>query len=146
MTAGLRSMKQNHFLTVASAAMTTAAATLCSSRVFTTTIMTRITYVAPSIPCLVCVEVAERLFPSRWCRPRVTVARIVAIVHVTIEAVRTVEPGASPDKQPTIEPIRSIVSVRGTAVGSIVIIAIRTSGFRSYVDADLSRRSRTTDE
>jgi hypothetical protein len=125
---------------------TTTAATLRSSRVFTTAFMTRITYVALSIPCLVCVEVAERLFPARWCWPSVTMPRIVAIVHVAVEATRTVEPGTGSDEQATTEPIRAIVAVGRTAIGSIVVIAIGTSRFCSYVDTNLSRCSRTTDE
>jgi hypothetical protein len=145
-TGGLSFDELNHFLTMASAAMTTAATMLRSSRVFTASIMTRIAYVAPSISRLVCVEMAKRLFPARWCWSSITMPRIVVVVYVTVEAMRTVEPRTSPDEQSSTEPIRSIVAVGRTPIGGIVIIAIGTSRFRSNGDADLSRGSRAANE
>jgi hypothetical protein len=126
--------------------MTTTAATLRSGRVFATATMTRISYVALSIPRLVCVEVVKGLLATRRRWSGVAVPRIVAVVYVTVEAMRTVEPGASSDEDAATEPIRAIVAVGRTAIGRIVIIAIGTSGFRAYVHADLSRCSRATDE
>jgi hypothetical protein len=125
--------------------MTTTTA-LRSSRVFSTAAMTGIAYVALSIPRLVCVEVVKCLLAARWCGSCVTVSRIIAVVYVSVEAMRAVKPGASPDENAATEPIRAIVTVGRTAIGGIVIIAIGTSGFRSYVDADLSRRSRAANE
>jgi hypothetical protein len=120
--------------------------TLRSSRVFSTAAMTGIAYVALSIPRLVCVEVAKRLLAARWCGSSVSVSRIIAVVYMSVEAMRAVKPGASPDENAATEPIRAIVTVGRTAIGDIVIIAIGTSGFRSYVDADLSRCSRAANE
>jgi hypothetical protein len=125
----------------AAAVMTTTATTLPSSRVFTTTLMTRIAYVALSIPCFVCVEVVERLLSARWCWSSVTVPRIIAVVYVSVKAMRAVKPGASPDEKAAAEPIRAIVAVGRASIGRIVIIAIGASGFLSYVDTDLSRCS-----
>jgi hypothetical protein len=102
---------------------------LRSSRMFSTAIMPGIAYVALSIASLVCVEVTKRLFPARWGWSSVTVPRIITVVNMAIEAMRPVKPRTSPDEQPATEPIRSIVAIRRTAIGRIVIIAIGTSGF-----------------
>jgi hypothetical protein len=116
----------------------TATATLRPSGAFPATVMIGITHVTPSIPRLVCVEMVERLLTASGHWSPVTMSRIIAIIYMTIEAMRTVEPRTSSNEKAAIKPIRSIVAVRRTAIGRIVIIAIGTTRFRSYVDADLS--------
>ena len=56
---------------------------------FTGPIMSRIAYVALAIPCLVRMEVIERLIPACGHRSGVTMTRIIAVVNVAVKAVRT---------------------------------------------------------
>jgi hypothetical protein len=86
---------------------------------------------------LVRVEVIERPFATLWQRSIVTATRIIAIVNVAVKAVTAVKPGASSDKKSAIEPIRSIVAIRRTAVGGVVVITVRTVRGYAYVNANL---------
>jgi hypothetical protein len=66
----------------------------------------------------------------------VTVARVIAVVDVAIEAVTTVEPWAGTNEDSTVEPIRAIVAVRGAIVGFVVEVPVRAPWLRSNGDAD----------
>jgi hypothetical protein len=85
-------------VTTAATAMTTAAVALSPSAVFIASIMSGIAYIASAVPRFVCVEVVERLVPAVRHRPGVTMTGIVPVVDVTIEAARTVIPGARPNE------------------------------------------------
>jgi hypothetical protein len=80
-----------------------ATATLRPSGAFPATVMTGITHVTPSIPRLVCVELLEGLLTASGHRSPVTMSRIIAIIYVTIEAMRTVEPRASSNEKAAIK-------------------------------------------
>jgi hypothetical protein len=71
-------------------------------------------------------EVIERLFATRWNGTIVTATRVIAIVHVAVKAARAAEPRASSDEQSASEPIRTIVAVRRTVIGSIVVVTVGT--------------------
>jgi hypothetical protein len=99
--------------------MTAAVVTpLGSCATFTGAVMTGVAYVALAIPCLVRVEVVERLISACGHRSDVTMTRIVVVVDVAIEAARTVIPRTGSYEHAATEPIWSIVAVRRTTVGA----------------------------
>jgi len=116
---------------------TTATAPLSSRAVFTGSVMASIPDVTLPVSRLVRMEVIERPFATLWQRSIVTATRIIAIVNVAVKAVTAVKPGASSDKKSAIEPIRSIVAIRRTAVGGVVVITVRTVRGYAYVNANL---------
>jgi hypothetical protein len=119
---------------------------LSSSAVFTGSVMSRIAYVALVIPCLVRVEVVERLLPACRHRPGVTMSRIIAIVDVPIKAARTVIPAARSNEHPATEPIWSIVAVGRTTIRSIVVLPVGTHRLGSHANGNLGRRCRCAAE
>ena len=116
---------------------TTATAPLRSRAVFTGSVMASIPDVTLPVSRLVRMEVIERPFATLWQRSIVTATRIIAIVNVAVKAVTAVKPGASSDKKSAIEPNRSIVAIRRTAVGGVVVITVRTVRGYAYVNANL---------
>ena len=82
-------------------------------------------------------EVVERLLTALGHRSGVTVMRVVAVIDVAIEAAMTVKPWAGSDEYPVTVPIRTIISINGTVIRSVVVIAIGTSRLNTDVDTDL---------
>jgi hypothetical protein len=117
----------------------TAAVPLKSGTVFTASIVACVADLTLSIPCLVRVEVGERLFPALRSRPVVTVMRIVAVVDVAVEATGAMEPGASSEEDPANEPIGPIVAIGSALIWGIVKIPVRAYRRRSNVNGNLSR-------
>ena len=115
-----------------------------SGGVFAASIMAGIAGVAMLINRRVSVEMVERLLAPYRKRSMVAVARIEAVVDMAIKSVRAVEPGASSDEHPTNKPIRPIVTIGCTVIGSIVEIAIGTNRWWSNADGYLRRRTRKT--
>jgi hypothetical protein len=118
---------------------TTTMATLKSSAVFTAWIVACLAYVALPIPRLVRMEMAERRLSALRHRSRITVARIIAVINVAVEAVRTMEPWASAEEYPANKPIWTIVAIRSAGIRRIVKVPIRTHRRRSNINGDLSR-------
>jgi hypothetical protein len=119
-----------------------AAATWSSGGVFTTAIMASVADVALPVSGFIRVEVVECALPASRQRAHITVMGIKAVVYVTVEAARTVEPGASSDEHPSAEPIRTVITVRSAAVGGIVEVSIRTDRCHSDFDGNLRRGDR----
>jgi hypothetical protein len=113
---------------------------LGSGAVFAAPVMASVAYMSLPIPRFVCMEVVERLLPALRHRSGVTVMRVVPVVYVTIEAVMTVKPRAGADEYPVTVPIRTVISVDGTAVRSVVVISVGTSRLNTDVDTDLGLR------
>jgi len=65
----------------------------------------------------------------------VAVLAIVPVIHMAIEVIRAMKPRASSDEGASMEPFRTVVAIRGTAIRAVVIVAVRT--FRSDSDADM---------
>jgi hypothetical protein len=84
----------------ATTAVRGAAAVISRQGMFVTAIVGSVAYVALIIMRLVRLEVVEGLCPAPRQRSVVSVARIIAIVHMAIKAVGTVEPGAGSDEYP----------------------------------------------
>jgi hypothetical protein len=89
-------------------------------------------------------EMVERLLAlyRKW--SVVAVARIVSVVDMAIKSVRAVEPGTSPDEQPTAKPVRPVITIGCTFIGSIVEIAIGTNRWCPNADGYLRRCTRET--
>jgi hypothetical protein len=120
--------------------MTAAVVTaLGSCAMFIGPVMTGVAYVALAIPGLVRVEVVERLISAFGHRSDVTMARIIAIVDVAIEAVRTVIPRTRSYEHAAVEPIWPIVPVGRTTIGRIVVVPIRTNRRGSNANGNLGR-------
>jgi hypothetical protein len=120
--------------------MTAAVVTaLGSCAMFIGPVMTGVAYVALAIPGLVRVEVVERLISAFGHRSDVTMARIIPIVDVAIEAVRTVIPRTRSYEHAAVEPIWPIVPVGRTTIGRIVVVPIRTNRRGSNANGNLGR-------
>jgi hypothetical protein len=71
--------------------------------------------------------------PTRGKSPVIAEARIEVAVDMTVKSVAMM-PWTSTEKDPAVEPLRSIVAIRRTVIGSIAVVAIRTH--RRVTDAD----------
>ena len=56
----------------------------------------------------------------------IAMMRIIAIVDVTVEMRRSVEPWSGTHKYAAYEPIRTVVAIRGAAIWRVVEISVRT--------------------
>ena len=97
---------------------------------FAAPVMAGIACMAMSVLRLVSMEMVERLLAlyRKW--SVVAVASIVSVVDMAIKSVRAVEPGPSPDEQPTGKPVRPVVTIGCAGIGIIGIVPIRTHGRR----------------
>jgi hypothetical protein len=122
-------------LSATAARMTTA---LESGTALMTPLVACVAYMALSIPRLVRVKVAERMLSTLWDRSPVTVARIVAVIDVAVEAVGPMKPWTGSNENTPAEPIRPIITIGSAAIWGIVEVAIRTHRRRSNADGNLS--------
>jgi hypothetical protein len=67
----------------------------------------------------------------------VAVVGIETVIHVSVEVVRSVEPRAGSDEDTAGEPLGTIVSVWGTSVRGVVVVAIRARRLWPDIDGDL---------
>jgi hypothetical protein len=123
---------------VVSAAMSTSMTTtsISGERVLTASFMGSRAYVASPVSRLISLEVVEALrpVPRQW--SVVTMARIKAVVDVSVKAVRAVKPWACPKKHAANKPIRPVVTVRSAVVRRVVEVSVRTHGSRPDVYAN----------
>lgn len=117
----------------------TTAATRKSSGVLSAGIMTGIAYVALPIPRFVRVKVVERLFPATRQRAMIAITRIEAVIDVTIEATRTVEPGPGSYEDAASEPIRTVVAVGSAVIRGIVKVSVGANRGYTDINRNLSR-------
>ena len=103
-------------------------ATLRTSLVLASAIMSRIACMPSPVARLVRLEVVERTIAAIWGRSGVSVTRVVAIVNVTVEAGTAVKPRSSSDEKAAIEPVGPVVPIGGAVVRSVVIVPIGASG------------------
>ena len=113
-------------------------ATISGERVFTPCFMASVAYVSSSISRLVALEVVEALCPALRQRPSITVMRIKPVVDMSVKAVTAMKPRARSNKHPAHKPIRPVVAVWSTVIGSIVEVPVRTHGSHSDVYADIN--------
>lgn len=62
--------------------------------------------------------------------------RMEMIVHMAMKIARPVEPGAGPDKDPAVEPLRPVITVGSTIIRRDIVVAVRADRLGSDVDAD----------
>ena len=128
---------------VAAASVTTTA-TVSRKCMFPAAFVGSLAHVAPSIARFICREVIEALRTTLRNRSMVAVSRIVAVVHVTIEMVMTVEPGTCTDEDSARKPVRAVVPVGSAVIRRIVEVAVRANRSDTYVDGNLGRTHRGT--
>ena len=109
------------------------ASALESGAAFATRAMIGIAYVALSVTSFVSLEMVEWLRPALGHRAVVAIMGIIAVVDVTVEAMRAVKPGAGSDEDSAAEPIRPVVAVGRAVVGGVVVVPVGTN--RSCPDA-----------
>ena len=71
----------------------------------------------------------------------VSMAPVKAIVHMAVEVMRAVVPGAGADEHAIREPFRTVVAVGRALLRRVVIVAIRTNWLRADIhpERDLGR-------
>jgi hypothetical protein len=99
-------------------------------------------YVPLTVAGFVWLEMREGLRPAFRQRTMIAVVRIVAVIDVAVEAVRTVKPGAGTDKDSADEPVGAVVAVGGALVRCIVEVAVWTYRSNPDTDGDLGGRHR----
>ena len=123
-----------------------ASASLESSAVFPAGFMAGIAYMALAIARFVSLEVLERLRAAARHGSGITVMRVIAVVDVAVESVGAVEPGADSDEGSASKPVRAIVPVRGTIIGCVVEVPVRTGRSDPNADTNLCGRQRSAAE
>jgi hypothetical protein len=68
----------------------------------------------------------------------ISVLGMIVVIDVAIEVVGAVKPGTRADEDPAGKPFGTVVTVRGTPIGSSFIVAVWAVGSRPNVDAYLS--------
>ena len=125
--------------------MTAAVAAYESARVLAAGVMSGIADMALAIACLIAVEVIEGLLAAIRHGSGVSVAGVIPIIDVAIEAGVTVIPRTSADEDASVEPVGTIVAVGGAVVRSVVVVAVGASrcGADANTDGNLGRGHRT---
>jgi hypothetical protein len=78
-------------------------------------------------------------FATRWLWAVIAVFGMKAVIHVAAEVFLAMEPRASTDEEATRKPLRAVVAVGSTVIGSGVIVAVGTIGRNSNLHSNLSR-------
>jgi hypothetical protein len=120
---------------IAAAGVTTA---LISGAVFVGGLVAGIAYVALWVVRFITLEVVEGLGTAFRHWTCVSVARIVAVVYVPVEAAVAVVPRAGADEDSAGEPVGAIVAVRGAGIWGVVKVSVGAYGRSSDADGDLS--------
>ena len=109
---------------------------LISGAMFVAGFVAGIPYMALSISRLISLEMGERMVVAGGQRADVAVMGIEAVIHVTEEAVWTVEPGACADEDAADKPVGPIVAIGGAVIRRIVEVPVGAIGCRAKVHAD----------
>src|ERR1700735_687560 len=112
-------------------------APLKSGTVFTARIVACVSYMALPIPRLVALEVREGMRTALRHRSHIAVMGIVAVIHVAVETMISMEPGTGADEYPASKPIRPIVDIGSAAIRGIVEVPLRAHGSDSNVNRNL---------
>jgi hypothetical protein len=113
---------------------TAAASTLKTGAAFPACIVASIPYMAPSIPRLIAMEVVESSLTTIGKRSRITMTRIEAVIDVTEEPARTVEPRTRSKKDSPDEPIGPIVAIGSATIWCIVKVPVWANWRQTDID------------
>ncbi len=107
--------------------------------------MEGLAFAAVSVMHFVSVKVRRRVFPTGFGaipnmrdRSPVAVIGMEVVVYMAVEVSGTVKPWASTDEDTAGEPLRTVISVGGAAIGWGFIVAVGAVGGDSDVDVYLS--------
>jgi hypothetical protein len=81
-----------------------------------------------------------RFVPAVWRRASIPTLNVESVIHVAVEARRAMKPRAGPNEYASGEPLRAIVAIGCTGIGSVIVIAVRAVGCDTDIDCDLSVR------
>jgi hypothetical protein len=124
-----------------------AAATVAGKSVLAAALMGRMVHNAASaIARFIGVKVVEALFTAPRDRAIVSVVRIETVVHVSVETMRAVEPGAGADEESADKPVRTVVAVGSAVVGCVIKVPIGAHGRDANADRDLGGAQSCTAE
>jgi ABC-type nickel/cobalt efflux system permease component RcnA len=65
----------------------------------------------------------------------VAMLRVEVVIHMAMEVIGTVKPWTDTNECTSAKPLWAIVSIGGTAIGSVVIVAVGTCGCDPDADA-----------
>jgi len=116
--------------------MAAATAAIPRQSVFISGIMLRLADVSAPVAGFVAVEVIEPLCSALGHGTVVAVARIEAVIHVAVEAVRPMEPGTGAKEDATRKPVGAVVAVGRAIIGCIVKVSIRADRRPANIDTD----------
>jgi hypothetical protein len=117
------------------ATMHTTTATMESrQRMLTRSRVARLSHISAPIPSLIALEVVELLRATSRKRSAVAIARIIPVIYVPIETMRSMEPRPCSDKHASVKPIRPIVPIRSAVIRLIVEVPVRA--IRRNADPD----------
>jgi hypothetical protein len=88
-------------------------------------------------------EVVELFRSTLRKRSMITMAWVIAIVHVSVKPVMTVEPGTRSYKHSANKPIRAVVPVRSAVIRFIVEVPVWAHRRYANVNGYLGRRNRS---
>ena len=122
----------------AATAMEAAAITMSAGEtMLSMEVMTGIADVALAVARFIAVEVIEGAVAASREWSVIAVVRIVAVIHVAVEAVGPMEPGSSADEDTAVEPVRPVIAIRSTVIRRVVEITVRAGRRNADTDRDL---------
>jgi hypothetical protein len=81
----------------------------------------------------------RRMLPARWEIAMIPVAIVQRMIYVTMEVVRTVEPGTRSNKYSTRIPLRPIIPIRRAVIRRSLVVSIWTNRRLADLHSNLSR-------
>lgn len=94
--------------------------------------------VAGAVTQLVAAELLimiARGFTAGWELAVIAVVGVKAVVHVAVEVLTPVMPGAGTDEDAAIKPLWAVVTIGRTVVGSVIVVTVGAARFRAEVNA-----------
>lgn len=77
------------------------------------------------------------MFAADWVGTMVAEARVIGAVDIAAKSDGSVEPGPCSEEDSAREPCGAVIAKRGTSVGGIVVVAVRTDRLDTDVDGNL---------
>jgi hypothetical protein len=81
-----------------------------------------------------------RVLAARWETTVISFTEIIVMIYMSVETLRSVEPGTGTDEYTALEPLRAVVAIGGTVVRRNLVVSVRTN--RRGTDTDRNLRWR----